>query len=266
MSGRAGVGGESGQADGNVSGTHRSLVIGGSGHLGRAVCIALAALGSRVAFTYRNGRAVAEELVARLPGARAWALDLTCVGEIGCTVEAATDAFGGLDALVHCAAVGLTPGDPIRDCPQQRLEDVSAAGWDGLMAVNLRSAFFACQAVVPHLRRAGGGNVVLVGSIDGVKPVPSPVPYCTSKAAFVGMAQALAKELGKDGIRVNVVAPGILDGGLSRALPKQLLDEYVRHCGLKRLGTSAEVANVVAWLARHNTYVTAQTLIVDGAL
>jgi NAD(P)-dependent dehydrogenase (short-subunit alcohol dehydrogenase family) len=242
------------------------LVIGGSGSLGRAVCTTLAALGSRVALTYHTGRAVADDLVARLPGVRAWALDLTSVADIGRTVEAAAGALGGLDAVVHCAALGLAPGDPLHDCPRQRLEDVSAAGWDGLMAVNVRSAFFACQAAAPHLRRAGGGNVVLVGSIDGVKPVPSPIPYCTSKAALVGLAQALAKELGKDHIRVNVVAPGILEGGLSRTLPKPLLDEYLRHCGLKRLGRPAEAANVIAWLARHNTYVTAQTLIVDGAL
>jgi len=242
------------------------LVIGGSGYLGRAVCVALAALGSRVGLTYRSGRAVADALVARLPDARAWALDLTCIADIGRTLDEAVATLEGLDALVHCAAIGLAPGDPLQDCPRQRLQDVSEAGWDALMAVNLRSAFFACQAAVPHLRRAGGGNIVLVGSIDGVKPVPSPIPYCASKGALVGMAQALAKELGKDRIRVNVVAPGILDGGLSRTLPKQLLDEYIRHCGLKRLAQASEVANVVAWLARHNTYVTAQTVIVDGAL
>jgi NAD(P)-dependent dehydrogenase (short-subunit alcohol dehydrogenase family) len=249
-----------------VNDIHRTLVLGGSGSLGRVVCTTLAELGSRVAFTYRTGRAVADELTARLPETRAWALDLTSVPDIGRVIDAAADALGGLDALVHCAALGLTPGDPIGDCPRQRLEDVSAAGWDGLMAVNVRSAFFACQAAVPHLTRAGGGNVVLVGSVDGVKPVPSPIPYCTSKAALVGMAQALAKELGKDGIRVNVVAPGILEGGLSRTLPKPLLDEYLRHCGLKRLGRAAEAANLIAWLARHNTYVTAQTIVLDGAL
>ncbi len=246
--------------------THRALVLGGSGYLGRVVCATLAAQGSRVGLTYYTGRAAADELVARLPGARAFALDLASVGDVLRGVEAAAESLGGLDALVHCAAVGLTPGDPLGDCPRQRLEDVSADGWDALMAVNLRSAFFACRAAMPFLRRAGGGNVVLVGSIDGLKPVPSPIPYCASKAALVGMAQALAKELGKDKVRVNVVAPGILDGGLSRALPKPLRDEYLRHCGLKRLARADEVANLVAWLARHNTYVTAQAVIVDGAL
>jgi NAD(P)-dependent dehydrogenase (short-subunit alcohol dehydrogenase family) len=248
-----------------VTDTHRALVIGGSGSLGRVVCAALAATGSRVGLTYHAGRAVADELTATLPGARAWPLDAARVPDVLRVVDQAAEALGGLDALVHCAALGLTPGDPLGDCPRQSLEDVSAAGWDALMAVNLRSAFFACQAAVPFLRRAGG-NVVFVGSIDGLKPVPSPIPYCASKAALVGMAQALAKELGKDRVRVNVVAPGILEGGLSRTLPKPLRDEYLRHCGLKRLGRTAEAANVVAWLARHNTYVTAQAVMVDGAL
>jgi NAD(P)-dependent dehydrogenase (short-subunit alcohol dehydrogenase family) len=249
-----------------VRDAHRSLVIGGSGTLGRAVCRALAAQGSRVALTYHTGRAIADDLANTLPGATAWRLDLASVSAIADAVRDVAAALGGLDALVHCAAVGGSPGDPKPPDGHQRIEDVGEAGWDALMAVNVRSAFFACRAAVPHLREAGGGNVVLVGSIDGVKPVPSPVPYCASKAALVGMAQALAKEVGKDGIRVNVVAPGVLEGGVSRTLPKEVLGEYLKHCGLRRLGKPAEVAEVIAWLARHNTYVSAQTLVVDGGL
>src|SRR5205823_1319347 len=99
----------------------------------------------------------ADELVAQMPGARAWPVDVASVADLGRTVAEAADTFGGLDALVHCAAVGLTPGDSVGDGARQRVEDVSAAGWDALMAVNVRSAFFACQAAAPHLRRAGGG-------------------------------------------------------------------------------------------------------------
>jgi NAD(P)-dependent dehydrogenase (short-subunit alcohol dehydrogenase family) len=120
--------------------------------------------------------------------------------------------------------------------------------------------------VARHLRRSGGGNIVLIGSIDGVKPVPAPVHYSASKGALVGMTHAMAKELGRDGIRVNLVAPGILEAGLSRTLAQQLRDDYVKHCGLRRVGRLDEVARLVAWLARHNTYVTGQTIVVDGAL
>jgi NAD(P)-dependent dehydrogenase (short-subunit alcohol dehydrogenase family) len=119
---------------------------------------------------------------------------------------------------------------------------------------------------VEVLRDAGGGNIVLIGSVDGVKPVPAPVHYAASKGALTGMVAALAKELGEHNIRVNMVAPGILEGGISTVLEDRLMKEYLKHCGLKRLGRPSEVANVVAWLVRHNTYVTGQTVLVDGAL
>jgi NAD(P)-dependent dehydrogenase (short-subunit alcohol dehydrogenase family) len=248
-----------------VQQAHRSLVIGGSGTLGRAVCRALGDKGSRVALTYHTGAAIAEDLVKVIPGARAWPLDLTATAAIDDTVRAAAQALGGLDALVHCAALGVTPGDPVPPNAHQRMKDIHEPGWDALMAVNVKSAFFACRSAAPYLRREGG-NIVLVGSVDGVKPVPTPVPYSASKAALVGMAQAMAKELGKDNVRVNVVAPGILQDGLSRTIPAGLREEYLKHCGLKRLGRPDEVANVIAWLALYNTYVTGQTLLLDGGL
>jgi NAD(P)-dependent dehydrogenase (short-subunit alcohol dehydrogenase family) len=133
------------------------------------------------------------------------------------------------------------------------------------MAINVRSAFFAIQTLTQALAERGG-NVVLVGSIDGVKSVPSLVAYAASKAALVGMATSLAKELGPKQIRVNVVAPGILEDGVSRALPAELTKEYLKHCALKRTGTIVEVANVISFFALENTYVTGQTIVLDGGL
>ena len=134
------------------------------------------------------------------------------------------------------------------------------------MDVNAKSTFFAVKRVSDVMRRGGGGNIVLLSSIDGVKPAPSPVHYAASKGALMGMTLAMAKELGEFKIRVNQVAPGILEAGLSRVLPDALREEYLKHCGLKRLGRLEEVAAVVAWLARRNTYVTGRTIGVDGGL
>jgi NAD(P)-dependent dehydrogenase (short-subunit alcohol dehydrogenase family) len=249
-----------------VSERLRSLVFGGSGALGRAVVHTLSAEGGRTAFTYHTGRAVAEEMQKQIPDVTALQADLTRVDQVEQAVDDAVAALGGIDAFIHCAAVGLTPGDPVPPGRHQRLDEVSPAGWEQLMAVNVKSAFFACRRLTPHLRRAGGGSIVLVGSVDGVKPLPSPVPYAASKGALTAMVQTMAKELGKDGVRVNLVAPGVLEAGLSRALPKALLNDYLRHCGLQRLGRLTEVASLIAWLACHNTYITGQTLVVDGAL
>jgi NAD(P)-dependent dehydrogenase (short-subunit alcohol dehydrogenase family) len=96
--------------------------------------------------------------------------------------------------------------------------------------------------------------------------VPAPVHYAAAKGALAGMTAAMAKELGPHGVRVNLVAPGILEDGMSRSLPEELRTEYLKHCGLRRYGRLSEIAAWAGWLALHNTYVTGQTILVDGAL
>ena len=143
------------------------------------------------------------------------------------------------------------------------LASVDEAGFNRLLAVNLRSAFFAVQHLAAIMK---GGNVVLLTSINSVKTVPAPVPYAAAGGALVAMARALAKDLGPKNLRVNVVASGVLDGGLSAPLPAALRAQYLKHCGLRRVGKRDEVAALVAWLALENTYVTGQTVVVDGGL
>jgi NAD(P)-dependent dehydrogenase (short-subunit alcohol dehydrogenase family) len=113
---------------------------------------------------------------------------------------------------------------------------------------------------------AQGGQIVVVGSMDGVKTVPAPVHYAAGKGALRAMVQALAKELGEKRILVNMVAPGILEGGLARLLSDELLQEYLKHSSLRRTGTAREIAELVAWLALENTYVTGQSIVLDGGL
>jgi 3-oxoacyl-[acyl-carrier protein] reductase len=243
----------------------RCLLFGGSGALGRVVCETLASQGARVAFTYHTRSEIAKGLTERLPDTVPLTLDLASLSDVERVVDEAASALGGLDAFVQCAGVAVTTG-----CSQggshPTISHVDERAWDDMMDVNVKSTFFALRRVVEVLRSSGGGNIVLVGSVDGVKPVPAPVHYAASKGALTGMIAALAKELGEHNVRVNMVAPGILEGGISGALEDRLMKEYLKHCGLKRLGRLSEVANVVAWLVRHNTYVTGQTVLVDGAL
>jgi 3-oxoacyl-[acyl-carrier protein] reductase len=243
----------------------RCLVFGGSGALGRVVCETLAGEGARVAFTYHTRADVAKSLTERIPDTFALTLDLTSLPDVERVVDEAASALGGLDAFVQCAGVAVTTGREAGGS-HPTIKHVDERAWDDMMAVNVKSTFFALRRVVEVLRSSGGGNIVLVGSVDGVKPVPAPVHYAASKGALTGMIAALAKELGEDNVRVNMVAPGILEAGISDVLEDRLMKEYLKHCGLKRLGRLSEVANVVAWLVRHNTYVTGQTVLVDGAL
>jgi 3-oxoacyl-[acyl-carrier protein] reductase len=240
----------------------RCVVFGGSGAVGRAVCRRLVAEGARVGFTWHENEAAARALEAELPGAMSRRVDLSRPGAAGGAARALAEALGGATAFVHCAALGSTLGRG----RYEALEELDEAGWDDLMAVNVRAAAFAVRALAPAMAACGGGNAVFLGSVDADKPVPSPAGYAASKGALVGLAHALAKELGRSRIAVNIVAPGMLDDGISLAAPAKLRAEYAKHCGLKRPGTADEVARVVAFFALRNRYVTAQTVLVDGGL
>jgi NAD(P)-dependent dehydrogenase (short-subunit alcohol dehydrogenase family) len=224
------------------------------------VAAALAREGARLGLTYFQGETVARELCTTLEGAVARRLDLTDTARIPAVLDELAAELGGVDAFVHCAGVFSTTGGAAFD----KLGAITEEGFERLMAVNVRSALFAVQHLAPLIT---GGNVVLVASVDSAKMVPAPVPYAAAGGALAAMTRALAKELGPArGIRVNLVASGVLDAGLSAALPGELRAQYLKHCGLRRVGRREEVADLVAWLALHNTYLTGQTVSADGGL
>jgi len=244
----------------------RCLVLGGSGYVGAEVCRVLRAQGAQVAFTYWTNEQSAEALSAELPGTIAWRADLRNFAQVVQAVERSASHWGGLDALVQCAG---TAGDPTlyerKGSAHDKLQRITEEGWDEMMDVTAKSSFAACQAAARSMGERGG-QIVIVGSMDGVKTVPAPIHYAASKGALRAMVQALAKELGERGILVNMVAPGILEGGLARLLSDELLREYLKHCSLRRTGTALEVAQFVCWFVMENTYVTGQSIVLDGGL
>ena len=242
----------------------RCLVLGGSGHIGSAACRALSRDGHRVAFTYHRNETAARTLEKELPGAKALPVDLRDYQAAARVVDDGAKALGGLDALLQCAG---TAGDPAlyRDgSGADKFLGIPEAGFDEMMDLTAKSTFVAAQAASRLM--TGGGTILIVGSMDGVKAVPAPVHYAAAKGALRAMTQALAQELGKRGIRVNMLAPGLLDGGVASLLPPRLLEDYLKHCALHRVGTAAEVAEVAAWFVRENTYVSGQTILLDGGL
>jgi len=227
-----------------------AIVLGGSGNVGREVCRMLSDRGVRVGYTYHQNADAGID-------AQAKQLDVTDVAAIESTIDAFAEELGPIHSLINCAAVGTA---------HLSLQEIDEAAWDEMIAVNTKPSFFAVRRASHHMRRNGGGSIVLLGSIDGVKSAPSPVHYAVSKGALAAMVKAMAKELGPDNIRVNSVAPGILERGLSASVPDDLRNEYLKHCGLKRLGRVEEIAALVTWLATENTFVSGQTLVVDGGL
>ena len=242
----------------------RCLVFGGTGALGREVCKMLHEAGAKVAFTFYQNQLEADRLVEALPGVRALQLDLRSVAQIDKLIQQLASEWEGLDGFVQCAGVGPKP-DELATEVHHTMKQVDEAAWDEMQDVNIKGSFFAVRSVAGEMVK-NGGNIVLIGSIDGVKPVPAPVHYAASKGALVGMTAAMAKEFGGSGICVNIVAPGIMETGMSRVLPEELRKEYIKHCGLRRYGRVEEIAAWATWLSLHNTYVTGQTILVDGAL
>jgi NAD(P)-dependent dehydrogenase (short-subunit alcohol dehydrogenase family) len=243
----------------------RILVIGGTGHVGAVICRCLSLAGHAVAFTYfqnaQKARALAEELKSSC-----YALDLGAGDAITPTLNGIAEKLGGLDALV--VASGLATAHQREGVPVvPKWNEVEPCAFSRMLEVNVKGPFFVCQWAASVMSRQKAGKIVLVGSIDGIKPVPSPVDYACCKAALVGMVHSLSKDLGPHGILVNLIAPGILEGGIAALLSKELHAEYVKHCTLKRIGTAEDIARWAEFLiSPRNSYLTGQTIIVDGGL
>ncbi|MCP4367920.1 MAG: SDR family oxidoreductase, partial [Deltaproteobacteria bacterium] len=189
--------------------------------------------------------------------------DMTNVREV---VQTSHKKLGGIDSLIITSGIAtghFSDGMPI----VPNFFDITPEMYDNMMSVNVRGIFFTLQEVAKIMTASKTGRIVIVGSIDGIKLLPSPVDYACCKAALWGMSQSLAKELGKYNILVNMVAPGILEGGIAELLSAELMQEYVKHCSLKRVGTFSEIANMIVFLAGpKNTYLTGHAIVLDGGL
>lgn len=230
----------------------RTLVLGGSGMLGRAVLKQLHRRGISATFTCHRNRGVAASLEAGL-GYPAYTVDLR-------EADAVAALFADLErderlpsVVIHCAGVA----------PVAALERITAAAFDELQAIHGRAAL---QCAMEMVGRGIQGSLVLVAALDGIQPVPAPAHYAASQAALFGLTQALAKEIGPKGILVNLALIGALEGGISEALDPKLRESYGRHAALGRTGTCEEAARAICWLALENTYMNGAALPVSGGL
>lgn len=238
-----------------------ALVTGATRGLGRAIASTLAREGADVAFNYTRSDAEAASLVDQIEGhgRRALSFKISVLDKAGVNemVRAVEAAWGRVDILVNNAGVGQV-------VPLALMEEED---WDRMMGVNVKGAFLVSQAVLRGMIRVRRGRIVNISSLAGVKMMQAPVHYSAAKAALRGLTEALAKEIGRYGITVNCLAPGILEAGVSANLPPPRLDEYLRNCALGRVGTFAEVAEVVAFtVSDRNSYMNGATIVLDGAV
>jgi NAD(P)-dependent dehydrogenase (short-subunit alcohol dehydrogenase family) len=238
-----------------------ALVTGGSRGLGRAICVMLAREGAFVAFNYAKSDADADATLAAITaaGGRGSAHKVSVLDKPGLTALAKSldTAHGKIDILVNNAGFGQV-------VPLALMEE---SDWDDMIDTHVKGAFLTTQAVLRIMVRQRYGRIVNVGSLAGVKMMQAPVHYATAKAALKGFTESLAKEIGRYGITVNCVAPGILDEGVSDHLPPARKEEYLRHCALRRIGRLEEAATMIAFIASERaSYTNGSTLVVDGGV
>lgn len=239
----------------------RVLLTGGSRGLGRAFCYGFAMEGARVAFTYHRDEEGARTTLDTLQElgfeARAYRVSVLDSAGTEAMVQDLEQLWGGIDVLVNNAGIS-------QNLPLALMEEED---WDKVMDVNVKGTFLTTRAVVRGMIRRRSGVVLNIGSLAGAKMIEAPMHYYTSKAAIKGFTEVLAKEVARYGIRVNCLAPGLLEEGVGRNLPEHRISEYLEHCSLGRVGTLEEAARFAAFLvSERNTYMSGATVIMDGGV
>lgn len=229
------------------------LVTGAAKRVGRAIARRLAAEGARIAIHYSTSETEARATAAECGEAPLFRADLASVTAIHELFGAVENHFGRLDALVNNAA-RFTKLDPLA---------VTEADWDFIHSVNLKATFFCAQAAARiMLRQEEGGRIVNISSGGGLRPWPMHAHYCASKAGVIHLTRALAVAWAPK-ISVNSVAPGVIPFGEEVLEPVQAL---IAKTPAGRAGTGDEIAEAVLGFLQASTFVTGQTLAVDGGL
>jgi NAD(P)-dependent dehydrogenase (short-subunit alcohol dehydrogenase family) len=240
-------------SDGTLEG-HRAIVTGGGAGIGAATARLLAARGAQVAVLDRAidaAEAVADEI-----GGHAFEVDVADPSATTSAVQAATEAMGGLTDVVANAGFGLN----------KPLHLYSDKEWRLVVGVNLDGTFHTLRAAIPILLDAGGGNLVTVATLNATRPLQGEAPYSAAKAGVVNLTATAALEYAPT-IRANCVSPGMIATALTSIITGDPDFTAVAEAGtpLRRIGTAAEVAEVIGFLCSDAAaYITGQNLVVDG--
>jgi len=236
-----------------------TLITGGGTGLGREIALQIGREGGHVAVNYSRSAAEAEQTVAdlRALGVRAEAIqgDVASSPDATRIVQETVARLGRLDALVNNA--GTTVFVPFQD-----LDGITEEAWDRIMAVNVKGAFLVSRAASKVMQP--GGAIVNTTSVAGFQPSGSSLVYSCSKAALVHLTRGLAVALGPN-VRVNSVAPGLLDTRWSQGFPPENFERYANRALLKKLPSLADTAAMAVALIKNDS-VTGQTVIVDGGI
>ena len=238
-----------------------ALVTGGSGGIGRAICLQLATDGYDICVHYNSNRAAAEEVCREVEaiGRKAVAMsgDLGDSAACAALVQGCVEALGGLDALVNNAGVTC-------DGLLMRMTDEQ---YHKVLRANLDSCFFMTREAINVMAREKRGKIVNITSVVGLTGNAGQANYAASKAGMVGLTKSAAKEVARWGICVNAVAPGFIETAMTDAMTDLAKDALKKSIPIRRIGKAEDVAAMVSFLCSEGAgYVTGQVFVVDGGM
>jgi len=236
-----------------------ALVTGASRGIGAAIARRLARAGARVIINYcrseQKAKQLAEEICALGGQAAAMQADVSDEAQVRAMVGQIECLWGPVEILVHNAGIA----------EQKLFVDMTAADWRRMMAVHLDGAFYASSAVLPGMIGAQKGSIIYISSMWGQVGASCEAHYAAAKAGVIGLARSLAKEYGLSGVRVNCVAPGMIETEMNRMISPEAKQEIIDETPLAMIGTPEDVAEAVAYLASDRAkFITGQVLSPNG--
>jgi NAD(P)-dependent dehydrogenase (short-subunit alcohol dehydrogenase family) len=238
-----------------------AIVTGASKGIGEAMARGLAEFGAKVVVSSRKQEsveAVAESFQNDGLEAIAIAANMGNVEDAQTLIDQTVDAYGGIDIIINNAAANPVFG-PIQNTEER--------AFDKIVDVNLKGPFELCKNAHPILKQRGGGSIINISSIGGLTPERGIGIYSVSKAGLINLTKAMAQDWGSDNIRVNAICPGLIKTKFSEALwgNEPILDRFLQHIPLNRVGTSEDVAGLAVYLASDAAaYCTGGVYLIDG--
>ena len=234
----------------------KAIIIGASGGIGLACAKEFLAEGAIVSGSYRK----MNESLSQLEGNENFStfqLDLKNQENIQPTLKAAINNVNGINVLVNAAGISKP----------ELLHAANISEWHNVIESNLMSVFYTMQGVIVPMLKSGGGSIVNVSSVFGIKGGVGQSSYCAAKAGIIGMTKAAAVELAVKKIRINSVAPGFIETAMTENFSDKQRQKYLSEIPMKRFGNAEEVADLCVFLASDkSSYITGQTFVIDGGL
>ncbi|MFX0549819.1 3-oxoacyl-[acyl-carrier-protein] reductase [Hathewaya histolytica] len=238
-----------------------AIVTGASRGIGKSIALKLAEMGANIVVNYRKSTELIEDCLKEIKAKGVEVIGVECdvskFESVETLVKKSLEHFGKIDILINNA--GIT-----KDTLLLRMKEED---FDNVIDVNLKGTFNCVRQVVPVMLKQRNGSIINISSVVGLVGNPGQLNYASSKAGVIGLTKSLAKEVGSRGITVNAIAPGFIKTDMTEVLSEKVKEEVKKLIPLKRMGSTEDVANMVAFLvSEKGSYITGQVINIDGGM